>query len=345
MLERPGTLGPEDWDDYEQVTLPAVLQCSGNGRGFFTPKLSGVPWAKGGVGNAEWSGVRLRDVLQRAGIKPGAAHVHLLGADPPPNPKTPAFLRSIPLDRAMADDTILATRMNGEPLPVLHGGPLRLVVPTWTGNHWIKWLRWVRVEREEAPGFYMQVGYRIAPEDAPPGAELKPEDLVPLTTMNVKSLFARPSVGAVLPSGRQQARGVAWTGRGLVDRVEVQIDDDPQWRPATLEGPARGLVAAVDVCLGGDARPPRPACPRHRRQRPDPTRDAPLEQERLSLERDRRGSLRGEGRCIIPPRNDRADSRPGDSRRSPPFAGSRSPPKVPAAPRRSPGRTSRAWRP
>lgn len=238
-LERPVSLRPEDWDKFEQVSLPAVLQCAGNGRGNFTPKVPGIGWSKGAVGNAEWSGIRLRDVLEHAGLKPGVAHIHLLGSDAPPNPKTPAFLRSIPLERAMADDTILATKMNGEPLPVLHGGPMRLVVPTWMGNHWTKWLRWIRAEREEAPGVYMQSGYRIAKESVPAGAELKPEDLVPLTTMNVRSLFARPSNGAVLSAGPQRARGVAWTGKGLVDRVEVRIDDEPDWRPAQFETPAR----------------------------------------------------------------------------------------------------------
>ena len=104
------------------------------------------------MGNAEWSGVRLVDVLDRAGVKPEAAHVQLHGADAPPNPKTPAFFRSIPLARALDPSTILATSMNGEPLPLLHGGPIRLVVPGWAGNHWIKWLRKITVAEGRGPG-------------------------------------------------------------------------------------------------------------------------------------------------------------------------------------------------
>ena len=137
----PLALSLEDLSKYEQVKIPAVLQCSGNGRSLYKPTVPGVGWGKGAVGNAEWEGVRMAEVLERAGIKPGMAHVHLHGADGPPMPKTPAYLRSIPLDRATAASTLLVTRMNGEPLPILHGGPIRLAVPGWSGNHWIKWLR------------------------------------------------------------------------------------------------------------------------------------------------------------------------------------------------------------
>jgi sulfite oxidase len=230
-------LGLDDLKGLEPVTRPAVLQCSGNGRSHYDPKVPGVGWSLGAVGNAEWTGVRLKDLLERAGVKAGAAHVHLLGADGPPNPKTPAFLRSIPLERALDPTTVVAIAMNGEPLPLLHGGPLRLVVPTWSGNHWIKWLRRITVAAEEAPGFYQQTGYRMPKVAAPPGAVLKPSDLVPLTTLNVKSLIARPARdGRPLKAGRQEVRGVAWTGAGRVTKVEVSVDDGA-WRAATLGGP------------------------------------------------------------------------------------------------------------
>jgi sulfite oxidase len=218
------------------VTLPAVLQCSGNGRGFFQPTIPGVGWERGAVGNAEWSGVRLLDLLSRAGIKPDAAHVQLHGADTPPNPKTPAFFRSIPLARALDPSTLLATSMNGEPLPLLHGGPIRLVVPSWAGNHWIKWLRKVTVAREEAPGFYMQTGYKIPKLPTPPGVDLKPTDLKSVTTLNVKSLIARPIEGATLKAGPVEVRGVAWTGEGIIAKVEIQTNPDGPWSPSKLQG-------------------------------------------------------------------------------------------------------------
>ena len=234
LVDHARALTLEELGAFERATVPAVLQCAGNGRGFFRPRIPGVPWERGAVGHAEWSGVRLADVLKKAGLRAGAAHVHLLGADGPPSPKTPAWLRSIPLDRAVDASTILATHMNGEPVPVLHGGPLRLVVPGWAGNHWMKWLRKITIAREEAPGFFMQTGYRLPKTPAPPGAVLKPSDLVPLTTMNVKSLITWPAAGSELRRGEHEVRGVAWTGEGHVTRVEFCTDREPAWKPAQL---------------------------------------------------------------------------------------------------------------
>ena len=238
LVDRALSMGLDDLKGFEQVTMPAVLQCSGNGRAYFEPKIPGVGWEKGAVGNAEWSGVRLVDVLEKAGIQADAAHVQLHGADTPPNPKTPAFFRSIPLARAIDRSTILATTMNGEPLPNLHGGPIRLVVPGWAGNHWIKWLRKVTVAKDEAPGFYMQTGYKMPKVPTAPGVDLKPTDLKSVTTLNVKSLIARPTDGAVLTAGRVEVKGVAWTGDGVVERVEVSTLDGV-WSPATLIGDPR----------------------------------------------------------------------------------------------------------
>lgn len=237
-VAKPLELKTEDLNTFEHVKLPAVLQCSGNGRSFFTPKIPGVDWERGAVGNAEWIGFRLKDLLERAGINPGSAHVHLLGADGPPSPKTPAFFRSIPLERALDPNTIIATRMNGEPLPLLHGGPMRLIVPGWAANHWIKWLRQITVSNVEAPGFYMQTGYRIPKVPAPPGANLKPADLKPVTEMNVKSLIARPSRASLLKPGSVVVTGVAWTGRGVVKTVELKIDDG-EWKAAEFVSPAQ----------------------------------------------------------------------------------------------------------
>jgi len=238
LVDRPARLRTANLAAFPQVTLPAVLQCSGNGRAFFRPAMPGVIWERGAVGHAEWTGVRLADVLARAGLQPRAAHVHFLGADGPPSPKTPLFLRSLPLDKALHEDTLLATAMNGEPLPALHGGPVRLVVPGWSGNHWMKWVRMVTVAADEAPGFYMQTGYRIARSPAPPDAVLKPSDLVPVTELNVKSLITWPPEGATLRPGPQEIRGVAWTGEGHVTRVEVDAGAG-RWGEATLLGEPR----------------------------------------------------------------------------------------------------------
>ena len=225
---------------FPKVKVTAVLQCSGNGRSFFRPNIPGVPWERGAVGNAEWGGARLADVLARAGIGEGSAHIHFLGADGPPSPKTPLFLRSIPLEKALHPDTILATTMNDEPLPRLHGGPVRLVVPGWAANHWMKWVRSIHVSKDVAPGFYMQTGYRMPKTPSPPDVVLKPSDLKPVTAINVKSLITWPLAGATLRAGLNQVRGVAWTGEGHITHVEVASQTHNEraliWLPATLEG-------------------------------------------------------------------------------------------------------------
>lgn len=236
LAKTPLDLGESDLAGMEQVTIPAVLQCSGNGRAMFSPRVAGVGWDRGAVGNAEWSGVRLKDLLEKAGIDDEARHVHFLGADGPPNPKTPAFHRSLTIEKAMDPSTLIALKMNGQPLPHLHGGPLRLIVPGWTGNHWIKWLRSITLAADEAPGFYQRTGYRMPKTPVPPGAVIKPEDTVPVTTMNVKSLIVSPAAGGSIKAGEGSIRGVAWTGLGKVAKVEVSIDGGP-WSAAEFHGP------------------------------------------------------------------------------------------------------------
>jgi DMSO/TMAO reductase YedYZ molybdopterin-dependent catalytic subunit len=239
LVDRPLRLRLAELGKFESISVPAVLQCSGNGRGFFRPRVPGVPWERGAVGHAEWSGVRLADLLKHAGVKPGAGHVHMIGGDGPPSPKTPPFIRSIPLERALDPTTLVTTAMNGEPLPLLHGGPVRLVVPGWAAQNWMKWLRRLVVARDEAPGFFMQTGYRIPRVPMPPTAVVKPADLVPVTVMNVKSLITWPAEGDRVALRPHDVRGVAWTGSGHVVKVEFSTDRDPAWKPAELIDPER----------------------------------------------------------------------------------------------------------
>jgi DMSO/TMAO reductase YedYZ molybdopterin-dependent catalytic subunit len=235
LVGRPLRLTVDALGGLEQATKAAVLQCAGNGRGLYRPRVPGVPWERGAVGQAEWSGVRLADLLDRAGVRPGAAHLHFLGGDAPPNPKIPAFVRSIPIDRARDPGTILALRMNGEPLPTIHGGPARLVVPGWAGNNWTKWVRRIVVSHEESPSFYMQTAYRMPRTPVPPGAAPGSVPADPVAWMNVKSLITAPGRGGVLPAGPVEVRGIAWTGQGHVTQVDVRTEDD-RWMSATLLG-------------------------------------------------------------------------------------------------------------
>jgi len=241
LVGRALDLGPTEIDAMPQVTLTAVLQCAGNGRALHEPRVPGVQWVHGAMGQATWTGVRLGDLLERAGISSDAAHVAFEGRDLAPTPATPAFHRSIPLERAADPSTLVASRMNGEPLTPAHGAPLRLVAPGWAGNHWVKWLTAIRVQREETSGFFMQTAYRLPRSPVEPGAAVPPESTVPVTTFPLKSIIARPVDGSRLPRGLQEVVGVAFSGEAAIARVEVSTDAGRSWNEATLEDePAPG---------------------------------------------------------------------------------------------------------
>lgn len=236
MIKRPLELGVGELRQFKEVTLTAVLQCSGNGRAMHEPHVPGLQWIHGGMAQATWTGVRLADVLAKAGIAADALHVRLAGADAPPKPTVPAFLRSIPVARALDPSTLLAYRMNGEPLTLAHGAPLRLIVPGWSGNHWVKWLTDLRVQKEEAEGFYMQTGYRQPRQPVAPGASVPPDQMIPVTTFPVKSIIGRPADGARGKAGPQEVVGVAFSGEAAMARVEVSTDGGATWNEAKLEG-------------------------------------------------------------------------------------------------------------
>jgi DMSO/TMAO reductase YedYZ molybdopterin-dependent catalytic subunit len=219
--------------------LPAVLECAGNGRSFYEPPIAGLQWINGAVGNGSWKGVRLRDLLDRARVKPGTAEILFDGADVPIG-AMPDFQRSIPLNKALHPSTILAYNMNGEMLPVKHGFPLRAVVPGWAGNSWVKWLTNVRVLTDPANGFWMKNAYLypsvpIAPGSTPPADVMKP-----VTSLRVKSVIASPANGSAVDVGKPTAiAGVAWSGEsGNVVAVDVSVDRGRTWKPARLTGSA-----------------------------------------------------------------------------------------------------------
>ncbi len=235
LVDNSRSLNLDDLRKFEIVSLPATLQCSGNGRAFFHPTVPGVQWYRGAVGNALWRGVRLRDVLKSIGTKSAARHMQMRGYDSAPMPTTPSFTRSIPIERALDPSTLLAFEMNGEPLPLLHGGPLRLVVPGWAGDHWYKWLRRIDLQEKEADGFYMQTAYRMPVQPIPSNnAASAPE--IPVTVNPVKSLIARPLEGSVMLPGDHLVSGIAFTGVGHVVNVEVSLDGGGSWNRAELEG-------------------------------------------------------------------------------------------------------------
>jgi DMSO/TMAO reductase YedYZ molybdopterin-dependent catalytic subunit len=237
-VERPLELGYDELRRMESRTRTALLECSGNGRVFLKPPQVGVRWELGGVGNAEWTGVPLAAVLERAGVKPGAVEVILEGADRgeyrEPLPRTPGvipFARSLPLERARRPEVLLAYRMNGAELTPRHGYPVRAIVPGWYGMASVKWLTRVIVTDRPFDGFFQtfQYTYWERRHGHP--------SLVPITELEVKSQIARPAPFEAVPKdSTYRVRGAAWTGDSEVGRVELSTDGGRTWADATLTG-------------------------------------------------------------------------------------------------------------
>ncbi len=242
LVAHPLSLGLDDLRKMEKVEIPAVLQCSGNGRYFFGEAFAtvshpaGAQWTYGGVGNARWGGVRVRDVLARAGVRPGARFATNSGLDNPLFPTTPKFVRGIEVEKLLDPDTILAYEMNGDPLPYEHGYPARLLVPGWAGDHCVKWIAHMTIAQTLTTDFWTAVGYRYPNRLGPPGKGVAPQDEHPVTALNVKSLITAPVATTRLRAGTPSTvRGVAWSGDGAqVTRVEVSVDAGRTWRDAEL---------------------------------------------------------------------------------------------------------------
>jgi DMSO/TMAO reductase YedYZ molybdopterin-dependent catalytic subunit len=221
--------------EFKTVTLQGMLECAGSGRSGYQPKASGTPWLPtGGMGCPKWGGVRLRDVLQAAGLKAGAAHVAGQGGDPGAVATAAPVIRSIPMRKAMDPDTLIAWSMNGGPLPFVHGYPLRLVAPGWVGSASTKWLHTLTVLDAPFKGTYMDSSYRVPKYAVQPGSKM-PADAVSTEGWPIKSMITFPAPNATFkPGATITVRGKAWVGEGSVDRVEVSADEGKTWRNAQL---------------------------------------------------------------------------------------------------------------
>jgi len=230
-VERPLALSLSDLKAMPRASATCVLQCAGNGRSLHRPIVPGVQWKYGAVGNAKWTGVRVRDILEKAGLKAGARHLHTFGTDKPPE-KVPPFHRSVELDK-IREDGVIAFEMNGEPLPQAHGGPARLVVPGWAGDHWMKWLDRISPQAAPQTGFYMDTAYRYPKTPGEPGVAFKPDEMTPVTELFVKSNITE-SPAAARVGKAATIRGFAFSGAPDVAKVEVTDDGGATWSPATL---------------------------------------------------------------------------------------------------------------
>lgn len=217
------------------TSLTVTLECAGNGRAFFEPPVAGIQWQKGAVGTARWTGVRLRDVLQRAGVKDTGTFVTMNGGDLPLG-TMPDFIRQLPMAKAMQADTLIAWEMNGQPLPPAHGFPLRMIVPGWEGAYAVKWLNALRVLDRSFDGFWVATGYRYPTRVVSPGTPVDAKDMAPLTGLVVKSLITTPLDGARVAPGLVVVGGWAWAGDRDIARVEVSTDRGATWQNATLTG-------------------------------------------------------------------------------------------------------------
>jgi DMSO/TMAO reductase YedYZ molybdopterin-dependent catalytic subunit len=219
-----------------RVELAAVNQCSGNSRGFFWPRVAGAQWAHGAMGNAKWTGVRLKDLLDRAGIKAGAVQVRFKGLDEPVVPDAPRFGKSLDIDHARDGDVMIAFAMNGEQLPLLNGFPLRLIVPGWYSTYWVKMLSDIEVLDKPDDNYWMAVAYTI-PDT--PHANIAPGQagvkMVPINRMVPRSFFTNIVAGAPFPAGTTiPVRGIAFGGDTGVAKVELSSDGGRSWQAAAL---------------------------------------------------------------------------------------------------------------
>ncbi|MGI8819556.1 MAG: sulfite oxidase [Chthoniobacterales bacterium] len=235
-VAQPLNLTLADLQELPAHTLTATIECAGNGRSFLRPKVKGVEWDLGAVGNAEWTGVLLRDLLERAGVTGAAVEVILEGADrgeikePPRPPGEIHYARSLPIAKARGD-VLLAWALNGEPLSPAHGFPLRAVVPGWFGMAAVKWLQRISVTEQPFHGYYQSIDYAYwERRDGIP-------TLLPLAEMRVKAQIARPAMNEVVQAGsRYRVHGAAWGGEVPVTRVEISGDGGATWQEAAWCG-------------------------------------------------------------------------------------------------------------
>jgi DMSO/TMAO reductase YedYZ molybdopterin-dependent catalytic subunit len=221
---------------FPRVELAAVSQCAGNSRIFMQPRVAGGQWANGGMSNSLWTGVRLKDVLDRAGVKPGAVHVRFGGLDEPVISGAPKFMKSLTIDHARDGEVMIAFEMNGEQLDLLNGFPFKLIVPGWCAVYWIKMLNDIEVLDQPDMNYWTTTAYRLP--DTPDGT-VKPDEtnfkLVSVTRNLPRSFITNLRSDDVVPAGRPTlARGIAFGGDCGVARVELSADGGQNWRPAQL---------------------------------------------------------------------------------------------------------------
>jgi DMSO/TMAO reductase YedYZ molybdopterin-dependent catalytic subunit len=224
--------------EFQAVEIAAVCQCSGNRRGLFTPHVPGVQWGYGAVGNAKWKGARLKDILERAGIAKSTVEIVFDGADGPVLDKTPDFVKSLPVWKALEENALVAYEMNGQPLPHLNGFPARVVIPGWTATYWVKHITSIEARTAPYEGFWMKSAYRVPNGKFPTVQRFLSQETAantPITEIVVNSMITNLVEGQGVALGTPTvARGVAWDAGYVISSVDVSSDGGKTWAAATL---------------------------------------------------------------------------------------------------------------
>jgi len=231
---------------FKQYSYQLTLECGGNGRSEFNPPAKGNQWTIGAVHCAKWTGVRLRDVLEDAGIESNAVHIGFHAADThlSGDPKKEPISRGCPMSKALQDETILAFEMNGENIPLIHGYPLRLIAGGWPASVSGKWLNRISIRNKVHDGTKMTgTAYRVPKNPVSPGEKVKDEDMGIIESMPVKSLITYPKSGGILKVEKPLSiRGHAWAGELEVVKMEYSIDFGATWKECAVEKPVNRLA-------------------------------------------------------------------------------------------------------
>ena len=231
---------------FKQYTYQLTLECGGNGRSEFNPPAKGNQWTVGAVHCANWTGVRLRDVLEDTGIKSNAVYIgfHAVDVHLSRDPKKEPISRGCPMPKALQDETILAFKMNGETIPLAHGYPLRLIAGGWPASVSGKWINRISIRNKVHDGTKMTGdAYRVPCEPVAPGEKVKDEDMCIIESMPVKSLITYPKSGAIIKDGKSlKIRGHAWAGELEVAKMEYSIDFGSTWNVCPIEKPSNRLA-------------------------------------------------------------------------------------------------------
>lgn len=221
---------------FKPVTIPALAVCAGNARSFFDPRVPGGQWKNGAMGNALWKGVRLKDVLDLAGVKPNALDVAFNGMDQPPLPSVPDFVKSLGIDHVMNEDVIIAYEMNGKSLPILNGYPLKLIVPGWYATYWIGMLNEIKVYPDSFKGYWMNKAYLIPKNvrNANESPDSLAKETVPISKLDIRSIFVSPEPDSTIIVNQQCViEGLVFDGGDSIVKVEISTNGKT-WNNATL---------------------------------------------------------------------------------------------------------------